>query len=133
MLKASRMCLSSYKGLPHGLKASDARLEFETGQRYFDSFLFKLRSPNAACKNCGRSDNVNCPRGGNHEKSNDHENFNTKIYIHVILAISRKFLTTKIWSYTVPLDTYIHRYSEFTICYSCIWDKLRLAPNYLLL
>ena len=50
------------------LKASDTRLEFETDQRYFDSFPFKLTSPNAACKNCGRSNNVNCPRGGNHEK-----------------------------------------------------------------
>ena len=25
--------------------------------------------------------------------------------------------------------TYIHRYSEFAICYSCIWGLFRLAPN----
>ena len=54
---------------PHGLKASDARLEFETAQRYFDLFLFTLTSPNATCKNCGRSDNVNCLCGGNREKT----------------------------------------------------------------
>ena len=29
------------------------------------------------------------------------------------------------------IDTYIHRYSEFAICYSCIRGSLRLAPNYL--
>ena len=28
------------------------------------------------------------------------------------------------------IDTYIHRYSEFAICYSCIRGSLRLAPNY---
>ena len=28
------------------------------------------------------------------------------------------------------MDTYIHRYSEFTICYSCIQGSLRLALNY---
>ena len=54
-LEVSRTCLS-YEGRPDGLKASDARLEFETAQRYFDSFLFTLTSPNATCKNCGRSD-----------------------------------------------------------------------------
>ena len=34
-LEVSRTCLS-YKGRPDGLTASDARLEFETAQRYFD-------------------------------------------------------------------------------------------------
>ena len=24
----------------------------------------------------------------------------------------------------------VHRYSEFAICYCCIWGSLRLAPNY---
>ena len=69
-LEVSRTCLS-YEGRPDGLKASDAKLEFETAQRYFDLFLITLVSPNAMCKNCGRSDNMNCPcrsRGGNHEK-----------------------------------------------------------------
>ena len=28
------------------------------------------------------------------------------------------------------IDTYIHRYSEFAICYSCIRGSLRLALNY---
>ena len=31
-------------------------------------------SHNATCKNCGRSDNVNCPHGSNHKKRSDHEN-----------------------------------------------------------
>ena len=33
----------------------------------------------------------------------------------------------------VSLHTYIHRYSEFAICYSCIRGSLRLAPNYYIL
>ena len=61
-LEVSCMYLS-YEGRPDRLKASGARLEFETAQRYFDSFLFTLTNPNATCKNCGRSDNVNCQPG----------------------------------------------------------------------
>ena len=61
-LEVSRTCLS-YEGCPDGLKASDARLEFEMAQRYFDSFLFILTTPNAMCKNCGWSDHVNCQHG----------------------------------------------------------------------
>ena len=30
----------------------------------------------------------------------------------------------------IYIDTYIHRYSEFAICYCCIRGLLRLAPNY---
>ena len=61
-LEVSRTYLS-YKGRPDGLKASDARLEFEVAQHYFDSCLLILTSPNATCKNCGQSDNVNCQHG----------------------------------------------------------------------
>ena len=98
-LEVSRTCLS-YEGRPDGLKASDARLEFETAQRYFDSFLFTLTSPNAMCKNCGRSDNVNCPRGRRGaevitKKRSDHEIFITKIYIHVIFSNFTKILNHK--------------------------------------
>ena len=95
-LEVSRTCLS-YEGCPDGLKTSDARLEFKTAQRYFDSFLFTLTSPNATCKNCGWSDNVNCPHGRRGaevitKKCSDHEIFITKIYIHVICSNFTKIL-----------------------------------------
>ena len=95
-LEVSRTCLS-YEGRLDRLKASDPRLEFETAQRYFDSFLFTLTSPNATCKNCRQSDNVNCQRGcrGTEvitKKLSDHEIFITKIYIHVIFSNFTKLL-----------------------------------------
>ena len=98
-LEVSRTYLS-YEGRPDRLKASDARLEFERAQHYFDPFLLTLTSPNATCKNCGRSDNVNCQhrrRGAEvitKKKLSDHEIFIMKIYIHVIFS---NF--TKIFSY----------------------------------
>ena len=64
-LEVSRTCLS-YEGGPDGLKASDARLEFEMAQRYFNS---TLTSPNAMC-------NCQCGRGGVEvimKKLSDHE------------------------------------------------------------
>ena len=98
-LEVSQTCLS-YEGRPDGLTASDARLEFETAQRYFDLFLFTLTSLNATSKNCGRSDNVNCLCGCHGmevimKKCSDHEIFITKIYIHVIFSIFTKILNHK--------------------------------------
>ena len=74
----------SYKGCPYRLKASDARLEFETASCYFDSFLFT-------------SPSVNCPHGCCGEevitkKLSDHKIFITKIYIHVIFSNFTKIL-----------------------------------------
>ena len=100
-LKVSRTCLS-YEGHPDRLKASDARLEFETAQYYFNSFVFTLyTSSNVMCKNYGRSNNVNCQRGRRGaevimKKLSGHKIFIMKFYIHVIFS---NF--TKIWSYTV--------------------------------
>ena len=105
-LEVSCTCLS-YEGRPDWLKASDARLKFETAQRYFDSFLFTLiTSPNAWCKNCGQSDNVNCQRGCRGAEVITKNLAITKFLSQKFtfmwfLAISRKFWTTKIWSYTV--------------------------------
>ena len=104
-LEVSRTCLS-YEGRPDGLKASDARLELETAQHYFDSFLFTLTSPNATCMNCGRSDNVNYQRrhrGAEVITKNlaIMKFLSWKFTFMWFLAISRKFWTTKIWSYTV--------------------------------
>ena len=89
-LEVSRTCLS-YERHPDGLKTCDARLEFETDRCYFDSFLFTLTSPNATCKNCWRSDNVNCQHGCHDvvvitKKLIDHKIFIAKIYIHVIFS-----------------------------------------------
>ena len=59
-------------------------------QRYFDS-------TNVTCKNCGQSDNVNCPHGHRGaevitNKHSDHEIFIMKIYIHVIFTNFTKIL-----------------------------------------
>ena len=62
-LEVSRTCLSC----KHGLKASDARLEFETAQRYFD-FSSHSQAPTSHVRTVD-SDNLNCPRRGNHEKT----------------------------------------------------------------
>ena len=95
-LEVCRTCLS-YEGHPDGLKASGARLEFEAARRYFDSFFFTLTSPNATCKNCGWSDNVNCQRGRRGaevitKKRSNHEIFITKIYIYVVFSNFIKIL-----------------------------------------
>ena len=116
MLEVSRTCLS-YKGRPDGLKASDARLEFEMDRRYFDSFLFTLTSSDATCKNCRRSDNVNCQRKHCSAEIIMKNLVITKFLSRKFtfmwfLAISRKFWTTKIWSYTVSLS--ISLYTIYT-------------------
>ena len=110
-LEVSHTCLS-YEGCPDGLKASGTRLEFKTAQRHFYSFLFILTSPNATCKNCRWSDNMNCQcrRHGVEVITKNlaiTKFLSWKFAFMWFLAISRKFWTMKIWSYAVYMHIYI--------------------------
>ena len=103
----------SYEGRQDGLKASDARLEFEVGRLFWFllvRFFFMCTNvlPNTTRKNWEQNDNINCL----HEccdaavitkKCSNREIFITKVYIHVNFSTFTKILITKIWSYTVSM------------------------------
>ena len=58
----------SYEGRPDGLKASDARLEFETAQRYFDSYKPQHHVQELWAERQRELSVRALRRGGNHEK-----------------------------------------------------------------
>ena len=79
------------------------KTRIQTAQRYS---LHACKPQRHVYKNCGRSDNVNCPRGRRGaevitKKRSDHEILSRKFTFKWFLAISRNVWTTKIWSYTV--------------------------------